>query len=88
MSSFFYKAIAWALLFAGFQTASAQTDKVLLIGRVMSETGSTLVGAKLTVTGNENTGITDVEGKFSFSVFAGARKIVVDRKSTRLNSSH
>lgn len=78
MSSLLHKAIALALLLAGFQTASAQSDKVLLIGRVMSETGGALVGAKLIVAGNENTGTTDVEGKFSFPVLVGVRKIIVE----------
>lgn len=72
------KTIVFIFILAGFQAAEAQTEKGLLIGRVMSETGRVLVGAKLFVTGNQDSGITDVEGKFSFAVAVGARKVFVE----------
>jgi hypothetical protein len=54
------KAIVLILIAAGFGTVSAQSGKGLLVGRVMSETGRALVGAKLFVTGSQDSGVTDV----------------------------
>ena len=36
------------------------------------------MGAKLFVAGTQDSGVTDVEGKFSFAVVAGARKVFVE----------
>ena len=72
------KAIVLIFIAAGFGTVSAQTGKGLLVGKVMSETGRVLVGAKLFVTGSQDSGVTDVEGKFSFAVPVGARKVFVE----------
>ena len=72
------KAIVLICIAAGFGTVSAQTGKGLLVGKVMSETGRVLVGAKLFVTGSQDSGVTDVEGKFSFAVPVGARKVFVE----------
>jgi hypothetical protein len=72
------KAIVLIFIAAGFMTLSAQTGKGLLVGKVMSETGRVLVGAKLFVTGSQDSGVTDVEGKFSFAVPVGARKVFVE----------
>ncbi|MEY2871326.1 MAG: CarboxypepD reg-like domain, partial [Bacteroidota bacterium] len=72
------KVVAIALFLLSLNAALAQSDKGLLVGRVMSETGRPLVGAKLFVTGTQDSGLTDVEGKFSFSVAVGARKVFVE----------
>jgi hypothetical protein len=62
------KVVAIALFLLSLNAVLAQSDKGLLVGRVMSETGRALVGVKLFVTGTQDSGVTDVEGKFSFSV--------------------
>ena len=72
------KVVAIALFLLSLNAVLAQSDKGLLVGRVMSETGRALVGVKLFVTGTQDSGVTDVEGKFSFSVAVGARKVFVE----------
>lgn len=72
------KVVAIALFFLAMDVVLAQSAKGLLLGRVMSETGRPLVGAKLFVAGSQDSGVTDVEGKFSFSVIVGARKVFVE----------
>ncbi len=72
------KVVAIALFFLAMDVVLAQSTKGLLVGRVMSETGRPLVGAKLFVAGTQDSGVTDVEGKFSFSVVVGARKVFVE----------
>lgn len=72
------KVVALALFILSLKAVFAQSEKGLLVGRVMSETGRALVGAKLFVTGTQDSGLTDVEGKFSFLVAVGARKVFVE----------
>jgi hypothetical protein len=72
------KIVAVALFLLTFNVVLAQTDKGLLVGRVMSETGRPMVGAKIYVVGTQDSGSTDVEGKFSFSTPVGARKVYVE----------
>ena len=72
------KAIILVLILVAVVSAKAQSEKGLLVGKVMSETGRALVGAKLFVTGSQDSGVTDVEGKFSFNVLLGARKVFVE----------
>ena len=72
------KIVAVALFLLTFNVILAQTDKGLLVGRVMSETGRPLVSAKLYIVGTQDSGTTDVEGKFSFYVLVGARKVYVE----------
>ena len=55
------KVVAIALFLLSLNAALAQSDKGLLVGRVMSETGRPLVGAKLFVTGTQDSGLTDVD---------------------------
>ena len=72
------KVVAVALFVLMLNGLHAQSSKGLLIGRVMSETGRPLVGAKLFVAGTQDSGVTDVEGKFSFAVVVGAKKVFVE----------
>src|SRR5688500_7414872 len=59
-----------ALLFSLF--VAAQTQQVVLAGKVMNEKNEPLAGVSVKLTGNVGTA-TDMEGRYSFKVLAGEK---------------
>jgi hypothetical protein len=69
------------LLFFVFQNVKSQTvaaDAGVLVGKVMSETGRNLAGAKVFVTGATDSAMSDVDGRFSFRVPVGLRVVFIE----------
>src|SRR3546814_7577661 len=88
---FWTKLLLVLLPFAGF---SQETTKINVEGRVVSgENGEPLPGVSISVQGASTGTETDLEGRYSLAVTAGATLVVdlvgfhSDRKRQRLNSS-
>ncbi len=60
------------------QSQTTPVDAGILVGKVMSETGRTLAGAKVFVFGTSDSAMSDVDGKFSFRVPMGTRLVFIE----------
>ena len=81
------RALFLSLFFIVFHHAQSQTsttDAGVLVGKVMSETGRTLAGAKVFVTGASDSAMSDVDGKFSFRVPVGTRLVFIEAEGHEL----
>ena len=81
------RALFLSLFFIVFHHAQSQTsttDAGVLVGKVMSETGRTLAGAKVFVTGATDSAMSDVDGKFSFRVPTGMRFVFIEAEGHEL----
>ncbi len=73
-----FKSSSLILLFFVFQIGRAQSGQGSLIGQVMTESGRSLSGVKIFVTGTSDSGVTDVDGKFSFFVSKGPHLVFIE----------
>lgn len=76
-----------SLVLLVFQNVKSQTvvaDAGVLVGKVMSETGRTLAGAKVFVTGATDSAMSDVDGRFSFRVPVGSRVVFIEAEGHEL----
>lgn len=70
----------FALLSFNFQSLFSQTKPSLIIGRVMSESGSPVVGAKVKIQLGSDSTETDMDGKFTLNSDAGMKVISINHK--------
>lgn len=73
----FLKVMILAFFF-GMSSLYSQSERGLILGRVIAESGNILSGVKISVSGSRDTIYTDVEGRFSMSVEVGERIITVE----------
>lgn len=87
MVNFLRRALFLSLVLLVFQNVKSQTvaaDAGVLVGKVMSETGRTLAGAKVFVTGATDSAMSDVDGRFSFRVPVGSRVVFIEAEGHEL----
>ncbi|MEI8101140.1 MAG: carboxypeptidase regulatory-like domain-containing protein, partial [Bacteroidota bacterium] len=72
------------IVFHHAQSQATSADAGVLVGKVMSETGRTLAGAKVFVTGASDSAMSDVDGKFSFRVPTGTRLVFIEAEGHEL----
>jgi hypothetical protein len=70
--------VVFLAFFFGMSSLYSQSEKGLILGRVIAESGNVLSGVKISVSGSKDTVFTDVEGRFSVSAEAGQRIVTVE----------
>jgi hypothetical protein len=70
--------VVFLAFFFGMSSLYSQSEKGLILGRVIAESGNVLSGVKISVSGSKDTVFTDVEGRFSVSAEVGQRIITVE----------